>query len=152
MSSFFVRPEDSVKFPGTVVVRPLEHDSSNVEVKLGQTVFTVVPEIKVAKVKPNSINTEPWTAFGSIENRLFIDDFCHEKNLTVKAQASTYNGATIKIKEVAQIEKDKGIKTKSEIKAWFPVFARMQSALHFRLTSTDVRVHYDHGVDKIGEN
>ena len=72
--------------------------------------------------------------------------------MTVKAQASTYNGATIKIKEVAQVDKEKGIKTKSEIKAWFPVFARMQSALHFRLTSTDFRVHYDHGVDKIGEN
>ena len=77
MSSFFVRPEEGSLYPGTVVVRPLEHDSSNVDVKLGQTVYTVVPPITPAKVKPVSINHEPWTAFGSVENRLFLDDFCH---------------------------------------------------------------------------
>ena len=148
--STFVRPEDRVLYPGTVVVRPLEHDASNVDVKLGQTVYTVITEISAAKVKPVSINNEPWTAFGSIENRLFLDDFCHEKHLTIKAQAATYNGSTIKIKENATIDKEKGIKTKSEIKAWFPLFERMQSALHLRLTSTDGRIHYDHGIQKIG--
>lgn len=149
MSSFFVRPEEGA-LHGTVVVRPLEHDSSNVDIKLGETLYTVVPTITPAKVKPVSINNEPWTAFGSVENRLFLDDFCHEKTITIKAQAATYNGATIKIKENVQIEKDKPIKTKSEIKAWFPLFARMQSALHLRLTSADARIHYDHGIEKIG--
>lgn len=151
MSSFFVKPEDRLAYPGTVVVRPLEHDASNTDVKLGQTVYTVIPDIKAAKVKPVSINNEPWTAFGSVENRVFIDDFCHKENLTVKAQASTYNGATIKVKEVASIDKEKVIKTKSEVKLWFPLFARMESALHLRLTSTDARVHYDHGLQKAGD-
>lgn len=94
------------------------------------------------------MNNEPWTSFGSLENRLFVDDFCHDKELTVKAQASTFNGATIKIKEAASIDKT-AIKLKDEVKLWFPIYARPASALHFRFSNIDTRVHYDHGIDNV---
>ena len=92
------------------VVKPLEHDSGNTDIRLSPAVATITtPIIPVGivplKIKPASITHEPWTGFGPLENRTFLDDFCHEKTLTVKAQASTYNGATIKLKEAANISK-----------------------------------------------
>lgn len=96
--AYFVKPEERVVYPGTVVVKPLEEDAGNTDIKLNNTSYVVVPNIVAAKIKPVSINHEPWTSFGTIENRTFIDDFCHDKELTIKAQANTYNGATIKIK------------------------------------------------------
>jgi len=67
----------------------------------------------------------------------------------VKVQASTFNGATIKIKEAANI--NKGIvKLKEEVKFWFPLHARFASTLHFRLFTSGSRIHYDHGVENWG--
>ena len=103
--AYFVRPEERVVYPGTVVFRPIEHDQAGTDVKLGQTVYTVIPNIVANKIKPASLTHEPWTGFGPLENRTFIDDFCHEKELTLKASASSYNGSTIKIKEAANIKK-----------------------------------------------
>ena len=128
------------------IVKPLEDDAGNSDITFGnRSTVNIIP----IKIKPPSIAHEPWTSFGSLENRIFIDDFCHEKELTVKAQAATYNGATIKLKAATNIEKaDRGhnIKLKEEVKVWFPLFNRVSSALHFRATNNDSRVHYDHGL------
>ena len=62
-----------------IYVKPLENDAGNTEIALGRTV--VYPNISLIvprnPVKPQSIAYEPWVSFGSLENRVFIDDFCH---------------------------------------------------------------------------
>ena len=133
-----------VTLPNGQVIRPMEHDSGNTDVRFvnPSTTLKIVP----VKIRPQSLSFEPWTGFGYLENRLFIDDFCHDKELTVKVQANTFNGATLKIKESANINKGP-FKLKEDVKLWFPLLARFNSTLHFRFTNLDTRVHYDHGID-----
>ena len=113
--------------------------------KLGQQTSSNVANMVAKKIKPVSLNNEPWTGLGSVENRVFIDDFCHEKDLIVKVQAATYNGSTIKIKQAVNYDKG-SVKVKDEVKVWFPLYARIQSTLHLRSSSESARVHYDHGI------
>jgi hypothetical protein len=91
-------------------VKPLEHDSGNSDIRLAPafvpvTVPVIPAGIKPLKIKPASITHEPWTGFGPLEKRTILDDFCHEKELVIKAGASTYNGATIKLKDTVTISK-----------------------------------------------
>jgi hypothetical protein len=91
-------------------VKPLEHESGNTDIRLAPAFVPVTTPVipagvKPLKIKPASITHEPWTGFGPLENRTFLDDFCHEKELVIKAGASTYNGATIKLKDTVTISK-----------------------------------------------
>ena len=130
-------------------VRPADNEPGNTDVKLAHPVYTTpgsLLHLVPLKIKPTSLTFDPWCGFGSLDDRTFIDDFCHEKELTVKIDANTYNGTTIKIKEVGQITKYPII-TKEEIKVLFPLYNRFASAIQFRVTDKDMRVHYDHGID-----
>jgi hypothetical protein len=135
-------------------IKPLEHDSGNSDIRLAPafvpvTVPVIPAGIKPLKIRPVSMIHEPWTGFGFFENRTFIEDFCHEKELVIKATASSYNGATIRLKESVTVTKKS---TKEEIKLYFPIYSRMASALYFRFTNADIRVHYDHGIDVINNH
>ncbi len=48
--------------------------------------------------KPTSIQTEPWTSFGTFSTAAFTDDFVHKDNLAFKFKANSNGGATINIK------------------------------------------------------
>jgi len=100
-------------------------------------------------LKPLSIVTEPWTSFGSFDTRIFKDDFCHEKHFTAKVKATSVDGATINIKETANIVGEKGIDIKDELKLWFPIDYGTKH-LHLRLKDKDSRIHYDNGVSELG--
>lgn len=68
--------------PSTQVVTPEQHDSGNIDIKLAPTYVPVtIPIIPLGavpfKIKPLSITHEPWIGFGPLENRIFLDDFCH---------------------------------------------------------------------------
>ena len=121
-------------------VKPVVRPVKAAEVSPNEIVI-VTPTVAV---EPPSIKTEPWTSFGSFDTRIFKDDFCHEKHLTVKGKATSLRGATWKTKEA--ITYDKGaLKWKDELKLWFPILNRPEH-LHLRLTNNDVRVHVDGGV------
>jgi len=99
MSHFGKNPSATTAYvtvPTNQIVKPLEYDSGNTDIALNTP--TPIIGLVPIKIKPQSLVHDPWTGFGPFENRLFIDDFCHEKELTVKVQAATFNGGTIKIK------------------------------------------------------
>lgn len=64
----------------------------------------------------------------------------------MKLEAHTYNGAIVKLKENAKLT-EPDISFQEELKVLFPLYTRIASALHFRLTNKDTRIHYDHGID-----
>lgn len=100
----------SVPFTTTVhkEVKPADNEPGNTDVKLSNSIYTTpgsLLHLVPLKIKPASLTFDPWCSFGPLDNRTFIDDFCHEKELTVKVDANTYNGTNIKIKEVGQVSK-----------------------------------------------
>lgn len=135
--------------PGYVTVRPIKA----AEVSPNEIVIVNTPPIPKPlfrpALKPVSINTEPWTSFGSFDTRIFKDDFCHEKHFTGKVKATSIDGATINLKETATLDDKNALKISDELKLWFPINYGPQY-LHLRIKDKDNRVHYDNGITELG--